>query len=151
MIETRSPLQCRQIRQTCIILSASNIVLFLQYQQSIYIYIYLSICLSFFLYLFTHFCQGVFTQLLEQITSLNDRMDEFTNRIEEMNSKLTIKRNSPSQQNISAQADTCNGSAPTSYFISSLGNGSLTGSIMPNSSSSSQLAKESPLMEEVLK
>ncbi|XP_030960310.1 inorganic pyrophosphatase TTM2-like isoform X1 [Quercus lobata] len=93
--------------------------------------------------------QGVFTQLLEQITSLNDRMDEFTNRIEEMNSKLTIKRNSPSQQNMSAQADTCNGSAPTSYFISSLGNGSLTGSIMPNSSSSSQLAKESPLMEEI--
>nr|POE85061.1 uridine-cytidine kinase c [Quercus suber] len=88
-------------------------------------------------------------QLLEQITSLNDRMDEFTNRIEEMNSKLTIKRNSPSQQNMSAQADTCNGSAPTSYFISSLGNGSLTGSIMPNSSSSSQLAKESPLMEEI--
>ncbi|XP_075656516.1 inorganic pyrophosphatase TTM2 isoform X1 [Castanea sativa] len=93
--------------------------------------------------------QGVFNQLLEQITSLNDRMDEFTNRIEEMNSKLTIKRNSPSQQNMSAQADTCNGSAPTSYFISSLGNGSLTGSIMPNSSSSSQLAKESPLMEEI--
>lgn len=88
---------------------------------------------------------------MEQITSLNDRMDEFTNRIEEMNSKLTIKRNSPSQQNMSAQADTCNGSAPTSYFISSLGNGSLTGSIMPNSSSSSQLTKESPLMEEVLK
>ncbi|KAF3971391.1 hypothetical protein CMV_004998 [Castanea mollissima] len=88
-------------------------------------------------------------QLLEQITSLNDRMDEFTNRIEEMNSKLTIKRNFPSQQNMSAQADTCNGSAPTSYFISSLGNGSLTGSIMPNSSSSSQLAKESPLMEEI--
>jgi uridine kinase len=77
-------------------------------------------------------------------------MDEFTNCIEEMNSKLTIKKNSPSQQNMSIQAETCNGSAPTSQFISSLGNGSLTGSKMPNSSSSSQIAKESPLMEEVL-
>lgn len=93
--------------------------------------------------------QGVITQLLEQISSLNDRMDEFTNCIEEMNSKLTIKKNSPSQQNMSIQAETCNGSAHTSQFISSLGNGSLTGSKMPNSSSSSQIAKESPLMEEI--
>lgn len=77
-------------------------------------------------------------------------MDEFTNRIEELNSMLTIKKNSLSQQNISIQADACNGSAPTSYFISSLGNGSLTGSLLPNSSSSPQLTKESPLMEEVL-
>ena len=76
-------------------------------------------------------------------------MDEFTNRIEELNSKLTIKKNSPSQQNMSLQAETCNGSAPTSYFITSLGSGSLTGSKMTNSSSSSQLAKESPLMDEV--
>ncbi|KAG6651236.1 hypothetical protein I3843_06G090600 [Carya illinoinensis] len=93
--------------------------------------------------------QGTVTQLSEQIFSLNDRMDEFTNCIEELNSKLTIKKNSPSQQKMSIQADACNGSAPTSYFISSLGNGSLTGSIMPNSSSSSQLSKESPLMEEI--
>ncbi|KAB1206556.1 Uridine-cytidine kinase C [Morella rubra] len=93
--------------------------------------------------------QGIITQLSEQISSLNDRMDEFTNRIEELNSMLTIKKNSPSQQNISIQADACNGSAPTSYFISSLGNGSLTGSLLPNSSSSPQLTKESPLMEEI--
>lgn len=94
--------------------------------------------------------QGVITQLSEHISSLNDRMDEFTNRIEELNSKLTVKKRSPSQQNMALQAETCNGSAPTSYFISSLGNGSLTGSIMPNSSSSAQLAKESPVLEEVL-
>lgn len=93
--------------------------------------------------------QGVITQLSEHISSLNDRMDEFTNRIEELNSKLTVKKRSPSQQNMALQAETCNGSAPTSYFISSLGNGSLTGSIMPNSSSSAQLAKESPVLEEI--
>ncbi|KAG6712715.1 hypothetical protein I3843_05G108500 [Carya illinoinensis] len=91
----------------------------------------------------------VANQLSEQISSLNDRMDEFTNRIEELNSKLTVKKSSSSQQNMSIQADACNGSAPTSYFISTLSNGSLTGSIMPNSSSSSQLGKESPLMEEI--
>ncbi|GFZ21505.1 phosphoribulokinase [Actinidia rufa] len=70
-------------------------------------------------------------------------------RIEELNSKLTVKRVSSSPQNMALQAETCNGSAPTSYFISGLGNGSLTGSIMPNSSSSSQLAKEYPLMDEI--
>ncbi|KAJ0095606.1 hypothetical protein Patl1_16585 [Pistacia atlantica] len=93
--------------------------------------------------------QGVITQLSEQISSLNDRMDEFTTRIEELNANLTIKTNSTSQQNMALQTEVCNGSAPTNYFISGLGNGSLTGSRMPNSSSSSQLAKESPLMEEI--
>ncbi|XP_057448002.1 inorganic pyrophosphatase TTM2 isoform X2 [Lotus japonicus] len=92
--------------------------------------------------------QGAISQLSDQISALNDRMDEFTSRVEELNSKLTIK-SSPSQQNLSVQAETCNGSAPTSYFITSLGNGSLTGSKIPNSSSSSQLAKESPLMDEI--
>ena len=36
------------------------------------------------------------TQLSEQISSLNERMEEFTNRIEELNSKLSCNRNSPS-------------------------------------------------------
>ncbi|KAJ7953996.1 uridine-cytidine kinase C-like [Quillaja saponaria] len=93
--------------------------------------------------------QGAITQLSEQISSLNDRMDEFTNHIDELNSTLSIKKKYPSLQNIELQAEACNASAPTSYFISSLGNGSLTGSKMPNSSSSSQLVKESPLMEEI--
>ncbi|KAI4357922.1 hypothetical protein L6164_001838 [Bauhinia variegata] len=93
--------------------------------------------------------QGAMNQLSEQISSLNDRMDEFTNRVEELNSKLTNKKNSPSQQNMALQVEACNGSAHTSYFITGLGNRSLTGSIMPNSSSSSQLAKESPLLEEI--
>ncbi|OMO72244.1 Uridine kinase [Corchorus olitorius] len=89
--------------------------------------------------------QGVITHLTEQISSLNDRMDEFTTRVEELNSKLVIKRNSSSQQNLAFQAEACNGSAPTSYFINGLGNGS----ILPNSLSSSQLAKDSPLQEEI--
>ncbi|KAJ4960107.1 hypothetical protein NE237_020017 [Protea cynaroides] len=94
--------------------------------------------------------QGVITQLSEQISTLNERMDEFTSRIEELNSKLTMRKVSASQQNLALQAEACNGSGPTSLFISGLGNGSLTGSLLPNSSSSSQLAKDSPLMEEIL-
>lgn len=89
------------------------------------------------------------TQLSEQISTLNERMDEFTSRIEELNSKLSCNKNSPTQQSLTLQAEVCNGSAPTSYFISGLDNGCLTNSIMPHSSSSSQLAKDSPLMEEV--
>lgn len=69
-------------------------------------------------------------------------MGEFTNRIEELNSKLTIKKNCSSQQNMSVQAESYDGSAPTSYFITSLNNGSLNGL-------SSQLAKESHLSDEV--
>eukprot|EP00261_Vitis_vinifera_P040852 XP_019082095.1 PREDICTED: uridine-cytidine kinase C isoform X2 [Vitis vinifera] len=92
--------------------------------------------------------QGVITQLSEQISTLNERMDEFTSRIEELNSKFSIRKVSASQQNLAVQADACNGSAPTSLFMAGLGNGSLTGSILPNSSSSSQLAKDSPLMDE---
>ncbi|XP_022968503.1 uridine-cytidine kinase C-like isoform X1 [Cucurbita maxima] len=93
--------------------------------------------------------QGAITQLSEQISSLNDRMDEFTTRIEELNSKLSFKTNSPSHHNLNLQAETCNGSVPTSCFVSGLGNGSLTGCIIPNSSSFSQLAKDSPLMDEI--
>lgn len=91
---------------------------------------------------------GAFTQLSEQISSLNDRMDEFTNRIEELNSKLRINKNSSSQQAIAFLAEGCNGSAPTSHFISSLENGSITRSIM-KSSSSLQLTKEPLLFDEV--
>ncbi|KAJ8570076.1 hypothetical protein K7X08_006653 [Anisodus acutangulus] len=94
--------------------------------------------------------QGTVTHLSEQISTLNDRMDDFTSRMEELNSKLSSKRASPSTQNLALQAEACNGSGPTSYFISGLENGSLTGSIMRNSSSSSLLIpKESTLMEEL--
>ncbi|XP_016722766.2 inorganic pyrophosphatase TTM2 isoform X3 [Gossypium hirsutum] len=82
--------------------------------------------------------KGFINQLSEQISSLNDRMDEFTTRVEELNSKLTIKRRTSSQQNLAFRAESCNGSRI------GLGNGS----IITNSSSSSQLAKDSPLMEE---
>ncbi|TYI51949.1 hypothetical protein E1A91_D12G211600v1 [Gossypium mustelinum] len=93
---------------------------------------------------------GVVTQLSEQISTLNERMDKFTSSIEELNSKLSTRTISASQQNLAVQAEACNGSLPTSLFVTGLGNGSLTGSLMPHSSSSSQLARESPLMEEVL-
>lgn len=94
--------------------------------------------------------QGAATHLSEQISTLNDRMDDFTARIEELSSKLSSEKTSPRLQNGGVQAESCNGSAPTSYFISGLGNGSLTGSVLPNSSSSNQLAKDSSLVEEVL-
>ncbi|KAL4633338.1 hypothetical protein ACB092_04G116300 [Castanea dentata] len=94
--------------------------------------------------------QGVITQLSEQISTLNERMDEFTSRIEELNSKISIRKVSASQQNLAMQTEACNGSGPTSIFATGLGNGSLTGTLLPNSSSSSQLARESPLMEEIL-
>ncbi|KAE8673281.1 F-box/FBD/LRR-repeat protein [Hibiscus syriacus] len=90
--------------------------------------------------------EGVIAQLSEQISSLNDRMDEFTTRNEELNSKLAVKNPTSSQQNLAFQAESCNVSAPTSHFINGLGNGS----IMLNSLSSSQLAKDSPIMEEFL-
>ncbi|KAF7838579.1 Uridine-cytidine kinase C [Senna tora] len=94
--------------------------------------------------------QGVITQLSDQISTLNERMDEFTSRIEELNSKFAARKVSASQQNLAVQAEACNGSGPTSLFVTGLGNGSLTGSLLPKSSSSSQLAREPPLMEEVL-
>ncbi|KAI8552850.1 hypothetical protein RHMOL_Rhmol06G0300000 [Rhododendron molle] len=94
--------------------------------------------------------QGIITQLSEQISTLNERMDDFTSRIEELNSKLSVRKVSASQQNMALQAEACNSYAPTSLFMAGLNNGSLTGSMIPNSASSSQLAKESPLMEEVL-
>ncbi|PKA49304.1 Uridine kinase-like protein 3 [Apostasia shenzhenica] len=90
--------------------------------------------------------QGAITQLSEQISTLNERMDEFTSRIEELNSKFSVQKSSMSQQNLSLHGECCNGSVPTSLFVSCLGNGTL----MPTSSSSNQLNKESPVMEEIM-
>ncbi|CAI0405157.1 unnamed protein product [Linum tenue] len=99
--------------------------------------------------------QGVITQLSEQMSSLNDRMDDFTSQLEELNSKLTVVNNnsSPSpQQNMGLHGgDASNGSAPTSYFVSGLSNGALAGSKLSHSSSLSQLAKDSPLLEEIVR
>lgn len=105
---------------------------------------FFSLSLFFLLY------QGVVTQLSEQISTLNERMDEFTSRIEELNSKFAARKVSASQQNLALQVEPCNGSGPTSLFVNGLSNGSLTGSLLPNSASSSQLVKESPLAEEVI-
>ncbi|KAF6169085.1 hypothetical protein GIB67_038582 [Kingdonia uniflora] len=89
--------------------------------------------------------QGVITQLSEQISTLNERMDELTSQMAELNSNFTVSKVSASHQNLALQVEACNGSSSTSLFKSSLSNCSL-----PNSSSSSQLAKESSLMEEVM-
>ncbi|XP_019181171.1 PREDICTED: uridine-cytidine kinase C-like [Ipomoea nil] len=93
--------------------------------------------------------QGAVEQLSEQISTLNDRMDDFTSRMEELSSKLSSKTTTPTAQNTTLQPEACNGSVPTSHFISSLENGSLTGSIMPSLSSPSHLAKDSALLEEL--
>jgi hypothetical protein len=100
-----------------------------------------------FLYFSMNILQGVVKQLSEQILTLNERMDEFTCRMEELNSKMSnsIIRGSASYQNLPLQNESCNGSGPTNQFVSHLGNGTL----LPHSSSSNQLHKESPLMEEV--
>ncbi|KAI5419136.1 Inorganic pyrophosphatase ttm2, variant 3 [Lathyrus oleraceus] len=92
---------------------------------------------------------GAITQLSEQIASLHDRMGKFSNRIEELNSKLTTNENCPNQQNMVLQSESYDGSAPTSYFVTCLSNGSLTGSIMPNSLFPPQLAKDTPLRDEI--
>lgn len=94
--------------------------------------------------------QGIVTQLSEQISTLNERMDEFTSRIEELNSKVSIRKVSASQQNLALHADAYNATTPSSLFVSGVGNGMLSGSLLPNSASSSQLARESSFMEEVL-
>ncbi|XP_019152634.1 PREDICTED: uridine-cytidine kinase C-like isoform X2 [Ipomoea nil] len=94
--------------------------------------------------------QGAITRLSEQISTLSERMDEFTSRIEEISSKLSTRRGiSASQPNLTVYPEVSNGSAPTTLFMAGLGNGSLTSSLLPHSSSSSQLARES-VMEEVV-
>ncbi|XP_076898080.1 inorganic pyrophosphatase TTM2-like [Bidens hawaiensis] len=74
--------------------------------------------------------QGTISQLSEQILTLKDRMDEFTSRIDELNSQLTrgVNYASQSQQKI----DSC-----------------FTGSPVRQSSSSTQLVKDSNLIEEM--
>ena len=87
------------------------------------------------------------TQLSEQITTLTERMDEFTSRIEEINFKISATNASSSQQNLAVHAESCNGTAQPALFMA--GNGAMNGTLLPSSASSSQLARESPIMEEV--
>ncbi|WCJ22049.1 Phosphoribulokinase / Uridine kinase family [Euphorbia peplus] len=95
--------------------------------------------------------QGIVTQLSEQIATLNERMDEFTSRIEDLNSKFSVKKGSASQQNLAIQTEGCNGSGPASVYVSGLANGSLNGPLLPTSVSAPQLARESPqLMDEII-
>lgn len=91
--------------------------------------------------------QAIIAQLSEQISTLNERMDVFTSRIEELNSKISIRTGSPSQQNLALQAEASNASSLVTHGI---GNGAVNGSLLSSSSSSSQLARDAPFMEEVL-
>ncbi|XP_042454877.1 inorganic pyrophosphatase TTM2-like isoform X2 [Zingiber officinale] len=84
--------------------------------------------------------------LSEQISALNERFDEFSSQMEEYNKKFSSQKTSMSQQNLALQGETCNGSVPTSLFMSNLGNGTL----LPTSSSSSQLNKDSSLLDELM-
>uniref|UniRef100_A0A7N0TCR7 CYTH domain-containing protein n=1 Tax=Kalanchoe fedtschenkoi TaxID=63787 RepID=A0A7N0TCR7_KALFE len=94
--------------------------------------------------------QGAMNQLSGRISSLNDRMDDFTNHIEELNSKLTLKTHSASQQSLALQSETCNGFTHTSYLVSGLdNNGLIPSSVLPHSLPSSQLTKESALMDKM--
>lgn len=88
--------------------------------------------------------KGTIIQLLDHISTLNDRIDNVTTKLEELNAKFSIGRDLSS----SHKAEACNGSAPTSYLVPGLGNSLQTGSTVL-SSTSSLLAKESPIMEEV--
>ncbi|GJR00762.1 uridine-cytidine kinase C-like protein [Tanacetum coccineum] len=88
--------------------------------------------------------QGAISHLTEQIFTLNDRMDEFTSRIDAKSSEFSRTFSGNQQINESS-----NGAASTSYFTSSLANGSSNGSQVRHSSSFTQLAKDSPLIEEI--
>lgn len=94
--------------------------------------------------------RGAVTQLSEQILTLNERMDALTSHIEELNSKFSSTRSvSASQQNLAVQSEPSNASAPP-LLMAGLSNGPLTSGLLPHSSSSSQLAKDSQVLEEVM-
>ncbi|KAL8229055.1 hypothetical protein R6Q57_013955 [Mikania cordata] len=86
--------------------------------------------------------QGAINHLSEQIFTLNDRMDEFTSRIDAQSSQFT-KTFLGHQQNIGSCNDLI------SQFTPNLTNGSSNGSKVQHSTSSNQLAKDSPLIEEI--
>lgn len=84
---------------------------------------------------------------MEQITTLTERVDVFTSCVEEIISKLTTSNASSSQQILPEQAAGYNGTAPPAMFMA--GNGSTGATLVHNSASSSQLERESQIMEEV--
>ncbi|XP_010672495.2 inorganic pyrophosphatase TTM1 [Beta vulgaris subsp. vulgaris] len=94
--------------------------------------------------------QGAVTRLSDQIFTLNERMDELTSRIEELNSKFPLGKVYASQQNLALQSEACNGSTPQLLMAGGLSNGPMTGGLLPHSSSSSQLVKDSQVVEEVM-
>lgn len=76
-------------------------------------------------------------------------MDECTSRVEEINSKLTTSNAFSRQQNLAVQAADYNDTAPPTMFMA--GNDAMSGTPIPSSASSSELARESLIMEEILR
>ncbi|KAK9664964.1 hypothetical protein RND81_14G080600 [Saponaria officinalis] len=85
--------------------------------------------------------QGAVNQLSDQISTLNERMDEFTSRIEELNSKFSVERLSANRQNLAVHSEGFDGSVIPLV--------PMTGTLLPHSSSSSQLM-DSQVMDELL-
>ncbi|WOL04474.1 uridine-cytidine kinase C [Canna indica] len=83
-------------------------------------------------------------QLSKQISTLNERIYEFSSRMEEINSKISSPKTSTSQQNLANQSEPYNGCGSTSLSVSNLTHGTL----FPSSSSSTQLSKCSPIIDE---
>ncbi|CAH9131221.1 unnamed protein product [Cuscuta epithymum] len=85
---------------------------------------------------------GLIAQLSEHISTLNDVIGELTSCMEDLKSNI-ISSSKTSPQNPLQSGASCNGSAPTSHFISGLENRSLSRSVMPH------LAMDSASTEEL--
>lgn len=93
--------------------------------------------------------QGIMTQLSEQISTLNEKLDEFLSCLEKLNDKFVPVNASHSQQNLTLQPEPCGVPAPTSTYLSGCSNNIMNGPLLPISTSSGQLTAESSLVEEV--
>uniref|UniRef100_A0A0D6QQZ7 CYTH domain-containing protein n=1 Tax=Araucaria cunninghamii TaxID=56994 RepID=A0A0D6QQZ7_ARACU len=92
--------------------------------------------------------QGIMTQLSEQISSLNERLDEFMSRLDKLSTKAAPVKTSHSQQNLTLQSEPCGVPTPTSTYVGGCNN-LINGPRMPISTSSGQLSIESSLTEEI--
>ncbi|KAH9297166.1 hypothetical protein KI387_028848, partial [Taxus chinensis] len=92
--------------------------------------------------------QGIITQLSEQISSLNERLEELMSHLDKLNAKSAPVNGSRSQQNLTLQAEPCGAPTPVSSYINGSSN-IMNGPRMPVSTSSGQLTVESSLTEEI--
>lgn len=87
--------------------------------------------------------QRSLAQLSEEISKLNNQMDDFTHHMEELTNNLTSNSSSPTSQLQLDEAST------SSYSQSGSVNGSPTGHLLPSSFPSTQLPKGLSLTKEV--